>query len=233
MKLETLELEMAYIGEYNGYKNALALPPPNHDYYPRRQLNHREVKISQQERFRRDLDEQVRLKNERKQRENHHQVVLPDRQREMRQGVALDCRRFDGLLHQPHEPNLPRYNKMIHRPHLQESGRIISAPSLTLDPRENTNRTPRGTVYSRFQFDRAAPEVQNEIQDRHRKQQEVDRMLREQLEEKLRRKEEEKRRLDDEERYERERLEREREELRQAYEREKVTIYEHGRPEDH
>lgn len=91
----------------------------------------------------------------------------------------------------------------------------------------NNNPTPaQGTtesarMHSRFSFHRAAPEEQERIQEKLRKQQEAEQFLREQLEEKRRRKEQERREQEEEERKEDERLQREREELRMAFEREK------------
>ena len=219
--------------------------------------SYRETKLARQQRFRQDLDEQVRLKTERKLREKkeleaglalerqgtnqlsgreaakHIPVPAPIGRIEHLSfpietgidnnlGVSRPVHQFDSQLQQGE----PLSGHVQARHNMPPSVPAMDKLPLLYDTRQAPNEftTPRGTTYSRFQVDRAPPEVRNERQDRHRKQQEVERMLRLQLEEKHKRKADEKRRLAEEEEKERRRLEREREELRIAYEREKKGI---------
>lgn len=246
---------------YQGFNPAPAYPRVfqgvPHESLPRPSYappSYREVKQARQQRFKQDLDEQIRLKNERKRREDELlQLELAKEQQYLRNSQNVGQKEFAVQESATLPPELygngatrdsgltgPSANQVEARRAPSEDPKdfLYSRFGLALPPNAPIASkgqephtappefmTPRGTTYSRFRVDRALPEVQNERQDRHRKQQEVERMLRLQLEEKNRRKAEEKKRKEEEETREAQRLEREREELRLAYEREKQGVH--------
>jgi len=182
------------------------------------------AKFERQEQFRRELDEQLRLKNERRNEERIRQRMMNERERKEIESYNPFGKSGSGA------PLRDGTGKVLADLRHSNSGKVIATstlrheiPEIQLEGLANTapSQTDSARQYSRFRFGNVLPEKQEQIQAKLRKQQETQRLLQEQLEEKRRRKELERQRLKEEERAEEARLSREREEIRRAFDREK------------
>jgi len=191
------------------------------------------AKFSKQELVRRDLDEQVRLKADRKKMEMLKlQEVSAKEAFEMRNynpygrgGAGAPIRNCNGVvladLRHTEENDVYATSPTMYPPEQNTSPFYPQLGLSKIDFKEEPNQVVGSARFSRFQFDKADPEQRDQLSDKHRKHVEADRLLRDQVEQKRRQKENERARREEEDRLDEERIARERVELRLAFEREK------------
>jgi hypothetical protein len=232
------QLRSPQFSRARGFSGRLTNPEPQPD------------KLSKQQEFKRALDEQVRLKHQRKE---YEQAEIRAYEARLTEGSQLGRGRAGAPLQAPPSargdggagPLVPRLGVLatgglshiqqagLHQlagtgmPNWQTGGQQMQQTHQMQQlqhPIAEARPLDSGRIHTRFSFDRALPEVQEQITEKQRKQAEARAVLEAQLEDNRRRKEEKQRREREEERLENERLERERKELRASFDREK------GRP---